>query len=426
MNITTRKTIYKFGEDSTITGTISFDRIKEEPFTLKIKIGNNDLDPILTNNIRSSTYGYSINIQDPYNTGNYTISASVIYSNGIESNTVSVDFEYEVPFVLNLEDIEQRPYNKTLDKNITVKGSRIYSHGDIYINCSIGDANSTFEGKIDKKWTTHQYNFSGVCLIPDSIVEETTYSVAVWVTYKNIRGSTGPKSKEFQFYRNYSVLKISDSINEKYFYNLDSNISVSGFVSDLDHYDEVEIKGNIEGYPNSQTTKNVTISDLNNQSFTINVPIPNNLTIKEHNLLITSCDNKNKCDSIIKTFNYSYNTPEIKILKQPYFPVHINYTRNLNFTLSVSDEDKSDTIYIFHIFNNTISGNNVNITLSNEITKEVKYSIPIPNDISVGIYPIDFYAVDEHDLQSKIISINATISYMTEDLRYFSHKIYRR
>lgn len=127
-----------------------------------------------------------------------------------------------------------------------------------------------------------------------------------------------------------------------------------------------------------------------------------------------------------QTFNYSYNTPEIKILKQPYFPVHINYTRNLNFTLSVSDEDKSDTIYIFHIFNNTISGNNVNITLSNEITKEVKYSIPIPNDISAGIYPIDFYAVDEHDLQSKIISINATISYMTEDLRYFSHKIYRR
>lgn len=48
-NITTNQTTYKLGIDSNITGTISFDRIKEEPFTLIIWIDN--LNSIKQSNI---------------------------------------------------------------------------------------------------------------------------------------------------------------------------------------------------------------------------------------------------------------------------------------------------------------------------------------------------------------------------------------
>lgn len=414
MNITTDKAKYKFGEDSTITGKISFDRIKEESFTLKVWIGNHDPYQILNKESGSSTYEYSIDTLYYFSTGNYIISASVINTNGIESNTVSVEFEYEVSFFLNLEDLERKEYNKTLDKNITVRGSGIYSHGDISINCSIGDVNSTFIGNINKKWITHQFNLSGVCLIPDSIVEEKNYSVTVWATYIDSGVSTESITKEFEFYRNYPVLRISDSIKETYYHNVDKFISVSGFVSDYDCDDEIEIKGYIEGYSNSQTSQNIYIPDLNNHLFEINIPIPDNLTTVEHNLLITCCDNVNKCDSFNKTFSYELNKPEISIVKSPTFPVYINKDKNLEFVLSVSDKDGNSNIRIFHILNDT-AGNNVNISFSNDLPVDVEYSIPIPDDIDVGVCQLCIYAVDEHNLYSKNIYLDVVFSKFTYD-----------
>ncbi|EAX75455.1 hypothetical protein TVAG_493720, partial [Trichomonas vaginalis G3] len=226
--------------------------------------------------------------------------------------------------------------------------------------------------------------------------------------------STESITKEFEFYRNYPVLRISDSIKETYYHNVDKFISVSGFVSDYDCDDEIEIKGYIEGYSNSQTSQNIYIPDLNNHLFEINIPIPDNLTTVEHNLLITCCDNVNKCDSFNKTFSYELNKPEISIVKSPTFPVYINKDKNLEFVLSVSDKDGNSNIRIFHILNDT-AGNNVNISFSNDLPVDVEYSIPIPDDIDVGVCQLCIYAVDEHNLYSKNIYLDVVFSKFTYD-----------
>ncbi|EAY09701.1 hypothetical protein TVAG_098360 [Trichomonas vaginalis G3] len=415
MNITTEKTKYKIREDTTIKGTVSFDRNKEESFTLEIWIDSYSSTQ-LNKLSGSSTYEYSINIPSELSIGKHKIYCKFSDSRTFVSNTVSVEFEYLYTFSLELENLERKQYNKTIDKGIKIRGSGIYSE-DFSINCSIGDINSIFDGTLTKNAATHSFTFSGSCFIPNSIVEENNYSVTVWGTTINSGETTSLQSKEFYFYRNYPVLEVTPLTTRRFIHNIDSIISVSGFVSDQDCDDIVVVYVFIDGYPNSQTQQSIStisIPDLEKHQFNISISIPNNLSRGSHNLLIKCCDKKDKCVSSNITFSYSFNAPILNITHKPAFPVFINQCHTLEFFLSVSDKDGMSYIRIFHVLNNT-QGNIVNITLSNDSQHETQYFIPIPKDINVGSCSLKFYAVDEYDLISDHQFINATFEKYTQD-----------
>ena len=94
--------------------------------------------------------------------------------------------------------------------------------------------------------------------------------------------------------------------------------------------------------------------------------------------------------------------------------VYINRCQTLEFYLSVSDKDGKNYIRIFHIFNNTL-GNIVNTSLNDDSPHEIRYSIPIPNDINVGSCLLKFYGVDEYSLASKYELINVTFENYTQN-----------
>ncbi|EAY16055.1 hypothetical protein TVAG_278210 [Trichomonas vaginalis G3] len=304
MNITTEKNKYKLNDDTSIIVTVLFDRNKEESFTLEIWIDNYSSTQV-NKGSGSSTYEYSIDIPNELSNGNHTIYSKFSDDKTFVSNTVSVEFEYEIPFSLELSNLERSQYNKTIDKSIKVSGSGIYSE-DFSIYCSIGDINSTFEGNPIKNPETHTFAFSGYCLIPDSIVNDGFYPVRVWATTTNTQESTEPKSQYFDFFRNYPVLIVSDTMKETYYHNVDNHISVSGFVSDLDCDDFVTVKSFIEGYPTSEASKSISIPDSNNHSFNIEISIPNNLSRGIHHLIIVCCDKTDKCVSFTKSISYEF------------------------------------------------------------------------------------------------------------------------
>ncbi|EAX94163.1 hypothetical protein TVAG_105820 [Trichomonas vaginalis G3] len=168
--ITTDKTKYKIRQDTTITGTVSFDQNKEESFTLEIWIDNYPSTK-LSRSSGSSTYQYSINIPSGLSIGNHKIYSKFSDENTLRSNIVSAEFQYLNAFSLNLNDLEKTDYNKTIDKYIKVQGSGVYSE-EFSIKCSIGGILSTFNGIPNKNPETYTFDFSGTCLIPDSIAEE--------------------------------------------------------------------------------------------------------------------------------------------------------------------------------------------------------------------------------------------------------------
>ena len=159
-------------------------------------------------------------------------------------------------------------------------------------------------------------------MIPDYISKENGYLVTVWGITTNNRECTVGKSQKFRFYRNYPALEVTPLTTRRFVRNLDSIISVSGYVSDQDGDDEVKINGFIEGYPNSQTPQSISsipISDLEKHKFNIHISIPNNLSQGDHNLFIECCDKVNVF-SIISHFIIKSTLQYLILSENHHFP----------------------------------------------------------------------------------------------------------
>ncbi|EAX90098.1 hypothetical protein TVAG_349760 [Trichomonas vaginalis G3] len=286
---------------------------------------------------------------------------------------------------MTLEKLKQNHFNKTIDSGIQINGRGICP-SDLNLRCSIGNELANFHSIIT--WNSnHTFSFSGNCSFPQTISNEGNYILEVWAQSDN--KSIKVKSELFKFYRNFPILREFHTDKDRYVHKNDSVILVSGSVSDFDIIDNITVTGTIvEGI---NYTSQVNIKSNSNYPFELSIPIPNNLSSGEHQLIIKCCDNTNKCVSGNKTFNYEYNSPVLTVSNLSNRTFFHNIDNIIPVSGTVSDFDGD----VDFSFTYSIDGNSDNYM---PISADSPFSIDIsiPDNLSQGKHRISIVCCDNH------------------------------
>ena len=244
------------------------------------------------------------------------------------------------------------------------------------------------------------------CYFPSNDIIETTYGPVTTSTVDSLQINNEHFNSAMCYAPNpinFITLQLIELDRRDYYYKTDRYIKVSGNgKSDGDSISIYYRIDNNDVYKLNDTTLSYQENDMT-YSFTGFCEIPN--AVNEpgtYNLAVYASNGIDLSETINNNFEFMRNTPKIEIIKQPKYPVYINKTRIMEFTLLVTDKDGEGNVTINHILHNLVGENPVNIQIINENGHLVPYNVSIPENFDVGSYNVKFMAKDEHNLFSEI------------------------
>lgn len=121
------------------------------------------------------------------------------------------------------------------------------------------------------------------------------------------------------------------------------------------------------------------------------------------------------CITDFRSFDIVYDTPVLSIVKAPDSPIYIRRDKTLRYTLQVEDINKNTSLIFYHSINNSKSYNILNKTDIQVNPFQFEYDIPVPTNITEGVYEISIVARDQNKQISNLVKNIIKFSKSTEN-----------
>lgn len=406
------KYIRKTDSVISITGTVS-DADQIGPIIIWGKIDQQTgvkITEVQINDASVKSFSGTFSIPPTFSATSHTLSIWAVdnYNKQTDPKILTFTFEYNKP-ILNLNQIQNRVYWRTIDATLQVRGSVSDADAAGYV---------TIKYKIDSG--------SEIDLQRIDITSSGQISISKDITLSNSL-ARGPHSISFRAVDNDGLSTSSQSFPFSYEYNKPSinlnalktnpymrttdKIVISGNVVDQDGFGTVTITYKFDNR-NDNNLINLEIKSRNSHSFSKEVAIPSDLSESKHTITIKCFDNDNmNADPQVLEFNYKYHDPVLEITMSN----NIAYTRNSNDIIRISgsvyDLDSLGQVFVKYKID---SGSYTTfqtffITTANKYT--ISHDLKLSSSLAEGSHHITIVAIDNDNHESMELLFDFTYSY---------------
>lgn len=207
----------------------------------------------------------------------------------------------------------------------------------------------------------------------------------------------------FSFFYNYNkpVISVNEIADRTYTRRTDSQLTISGYVSDQDGQGFIDIKYQFDDRGEELLLRK-DVSDSNNIDFYKQITIPYDIPEGRHIITIFCVDNDNKRSLTVPRFSFSfaYNPPILSIeeIRQGVFTKSIDRFITVNGEVSDQDDIGQVTIYINADDNPNWPAFHVKQSLSNN--NKFSFNFTFPATFTEGRHMMKIWAEDDDNKKS--------------------------